>query len=134
MHDDTFDNVEVLAKKDFEIENLKKTSNEQIAKIQQLEREVQLSRRIENEEKSSSGMENETRSSTGMENEEKSIRENIPTKRKKSEKLVPLPKSFKRIKLRLKGEKEWLHGKVLSKHKGKSMYKNILGMRFDDGF
>ena len=96
--------------------------------MKEMEREVQLSRRIENEEKSYSGMENETKSSTGMENDEKSsMRENIPTKRKKSEKLVPLPKSFKRIKLRLKGEKEWLHGKVLSKHKGKSMYKNILG-------
>jgi hypothetical protein len=46
---------------------------------------------------------------------------------------VTLPNSFKRISFEIVGTDNWLRGKVLTKHKNKSIYKNIVGISLDDG-
>ena len=75
MHDDSFDNEEIVAQKDIELENLKKMNHEQPGRITELERKVASSR----------GMETDGSSS----------------KRKENFKPVLLPKLFKGIKLKL---------------------------------
>ena len=51
----------------------------------------------------------------------------------KKETSLKLPNMFKRIKFKLVGKESWLDGKVLNKHKNKSMYKNIVVIQLEDG-
>ena len=108
MEDDNFENVEVVAKKDMEIERLKKTNKEQLERITEMEREPNRNKDL---------------------NEGSSRMENVSEKKK----VLELPKSFKKIRFRVVGDKSWIHGKVLTKHKNKSIYRNVVGIKLDDG-
>ena len=123
MQDDAFENVEIVAQKDIEIDRLKKANSEQSARIKKLEQESESSRRVE----SSSSVD---RLSPGKKRTEKISEE----KANKSMKSLILPKQFKRIKFRLVGTDTWQFGKVVNKHKNKSIYKNLIGVRLDGGF
>ena len=128
MQDDKFDNVEIVAQKDMEIENLKKINQEQLERINQIEREAANSIGVGSHPtgddflKTNGGGDN---SSRRMDSES--------SERMDSVRSVPLPKQFKRIKLRVVGENTWRLGKVLTKHKNKSIYKNVVGIKLDDG-
>ena len=117
MQNDEFDNVEIVAQKDMEINRLKQTNSENLARIKVLERESESAKRME-------------RSASGKERIEK------PSEKNNVKSLV-LPKQFSRIKFRLygiDGIDTWQYGKVVNKHKNKSIYRNLIGVKLDGGF
>ena len=67
----------------------------------------------------------ESCSSNGMESKSSE-------RRSKEIKRVSLPNSFKRIKFRVTGTDRWLRGRVVTKHKNKSIYQNNVGISLDD--
>ena len=144
LQDDDFENVEIVAQKDIEINRLKQTNCEQLERIKELERKSESSRRmeissseqlekmkdLERQSDSSRRLESRSsvdRSSPGKETPEKYPEENI----NKSMKSLMLPKQFKRIKFRLVGNDTWNYGKVVNKHKNKSIYRNLVGIKLD---
>ena len=44
-----------------------------------------------------------------------------------------LPTLFKIIKFKTAGDEMWHHGKVVNKHKNKSIYRNILAIEHEEG-
>ena len=123
MKDDQFDNVDIVSQKDMEIEHLKRTNTDQLVRIKELEMKVESSKGMETPDEPTHSKEN---SSSRMDSNH--------ANRKEKDNTVKLPKMFKRIKFKLVGKDSWLYGKVLNKHKNKSLYKNIVVIQFDEGF
>ena len=121
MQDDVFDNVDVVAQKDIEIETLKKRNDEYLARIEELEKNGELS----------NGMESITvDSSNGIENQ---VNKATKKMKKDNRKGLSLPNKFKKIQFKMVGNDNWMYGKVLTKHKETSVHRSIVGIRFDDG-
>ena len=110
--DDDFKDVENIARKQKEIEELTKLNVNQEKQISILEKQVAES---ENSEKAES------------ENTKKSNAENT----KKSVYKCRLPRKYQHIIFKVDGKE--LAGKVMTKHKNSSLYRNIIGIRFKDG-
>ena len=128
LQDDDFDNEELMAKKEKEIENLKRLNLEQEKLIKELENNVTTASRMENEANSSKRMENHSESAGRMENHSDSAR------RMEDTKYDPiLPKQFQKIKFKVVGNKNSLQGKVVKKHKRKSTHRNIVVVKLAEG-
>ena len=97
LEDDEFKNMDIVAKKDIEIEELKKVNKEQEKHI------VDLSSKLTPK----------------------------PTDEKKG--VLVLPKIYQKIMFKMAGNSEILSGKVLNKHKPKSIHRDIVTVRLDDG-
>ena len=46
---------------------------------------------------------------------------------------MSLPTLFKRIQFKIVGDDRWHHGKVINKHKNKSIYKIVLVIEHEEG-
>ena len=101
--DDDFQEVEIVAQKEKELEDLRKQNLEQQRKIEA----------FENKEKV---MEGESKKPKGV--------NNVP---------VHLPNQWQHILFKQDGKSERRLFKVMTKHKQKSTYRNIIGLRFEDG-
>ena len=110
LEDDDFDNVDIVAQKDIEIANLKTQTTEYLARIDKLEKDVEASNRMENKTPE-----------IPKEMEDK-VDKSFSGKMNKSTN-ISLPNKYKSIRFKMVGNDEWFHGKVLTKHKGKSIHK-----------
>ena len=95
MKDDVFEEVEIVAKKDKEIENLKHINSQQLDRIRELEKFSESTRRMEDSTIADT-------SSTSMDNEKSSIRKSPRIENKRTES-QSLPTQFKRIKFKVFG-------------------------------
>ena len=133
MHDDPFENVEIVSKKDMEIEQLKRVNEEQIHRIKELENYSSKSMEIDIKKDCSAG-----KSSTGLEDKRKTTQfagkssTGSDDPKKKVQPLM-LPTLFKRIKFKTVGDEMWHHGRVVNKHKNKSIYRNVLAIEHEEG-
>ena len=98
MKDDVFEEVEIIAKKDKEIEELKHINSQQLDRIKELENNSESTRRMDD-----------------------STIADISSKNKRT-KSQSLPTQFKRIKFKVFGSDVWQYGKIVNKHKNKSIY------------
>ena len=93
--DEDFSDVEIVAQKEKQIEELQRQAKEKETKIKELE--------------------------------------NLPLKRCNVQTSCILPKKFQKILFKTAGMEQPLCAKVMTKHKSKSIHRNVLGLRFDDG-
>ena len=61
------------------------------------------------------------------------LMEKAKISQKNPAKSVTLPKTFKKIKFKTIGAETWQYGKVMARHKKKSLYKNVVGIKLEDG-
>ena len=108
LEDDAFDNVELISKKDKEIETLKQCNSEQEKLI------AEISGKLKKKQ------EEETTT--------------IPDKLKNDQKqAISLPKLWQKITFQLDGNPNLLRGKVINKHKPNSRNKGLVIIKMEDG-
>ena len=101
--DDDFEEVKIVAKKEKEIEELRKQNLQQEKKIE--------------------AFENKIKTMEAKHQKPKKLN-NVP---------VRLPNMWQHILFKQDGNNDSRQGKVMTKHKQKSAHRNIIGLRFDDG-
>ena len=118
LDDDEFENVEILAIKDKEIELLKQTNTEQENRIAQMSKHLQ------------SGSDEDETIPKGLSS---TVTKPVKEKTLKKALLSKLPKIYQKIRFQVAGKSDVLKGKVINKHKPKSINKEVVTVRLDDG-
>ena len=70
---------------------------------------------------------------TEIENKLKTLEEENAMPKSQNKAPVLLPRQWQQILFRMDGKNESKQAKVMTKHKQKSMHKNVIGLRFEDG-